>query len=252
MESPLDLAREGAVAIVTMNRPEALNALSASLRRALIEAFEALDRDEEIRVVILTGAGRAFTAGLDVRELERSGADVTANVDAENVVAAIARFSKPLIAAVNGVAITGGVEIMLACDVVVASVEASFADTHVRIGLTPGWGLSQRLARVIGIQRAKELSFTARSIGAEEALAWGLVNHVAPPGEMLAKARAIAAAIARWPPAGVQAMKQMIDRGFDRPFGEAIAWEARTASERNRHVSIKRDGPPGRLAEQDT
>ena len=245
MQTPLDIARDGAIATLTMNRPEALNALSGALRRALIAAFDALDHDEAIRVVILTGAGRAFTAGLDVRELAASATDVSANVDAENVVAAIERFTKPLIAAVNGVAITGGVEIMLACDMVIASQEASFADTHVKIGLTPGWGLSQRLSRIVGIQRAKELSFTARRFGADEALAWGLVNHVVPQGDVLPRARALAAEIAQWPGEGVRAMKEMIDRGNDRPFGEAIAWEARTASVRNKRIEISR-GEPGK------
>lgn len=246
MNEPLDIAREGAVAILTMNRPAALNALSAALRLALIEALAALDRDEGVRAAILTGAGRAFTAGLDVRELAGSGADVSANVDAQNVVAAIERFSKPLIAAVNGVAITGGVEIMLACDIAVASEAASFADTHVKVGLTPGWGLSQRLSRLIGVQRAKELSFTARRIGAAEALAWGLVNHVVAPGALLPKALGIAGEIAQWPPAGVRAMKAMIDRGFDRPFGEALEWEAREASERNAQVAMAA-GKPGAM-----
>lgn len=245
MQTPLDIARNGAIATLTINRPEALNALSGALRRGLIAALDALDRDEAIRVVVLTGAGRAFTAGLDVRELAASATDVSANVDAENVVAAIERFTKPLIAAVNGVAITGGVEIMLACDIVIASSEASFADTHVKIGLTPGWGLSQRLARIVGIQRAKELSFTARRFGADEALAWGLVNHVVPPEDLLPRALALAAEIAQWPGQGVQAMKAMIDRGYDRPFGEAIAWEARTASARNQRVAIS-GGKPGK------
>lgn len=243
MDTPLDIARNGAIAVLTMNRIDALNALSGALRRALIAAMEDLDRDENIRVVILTGAGRAFTAGLDVRELAASAADVSANVDAENVVAAIERFSKPLIAAVNGLAITGGVEIMLACDMVIASQQASFADTHVKIGLMPGWGLSQRLSRLIGPQRAKELSFTARQIDAAQALAWGLVNRVTAHEQLDAEAMALAAEIAQWPGEGVRAMKAMIDRGFDQPFGDAIRWEARIASVRNARVAMSSEKP---------
>lgn len=228
-------------ATITLNRPATLNALSSALRRQLIAVFDALDRDETVRVAILTGAGKAFSAGIDVKEIAASGADVSANVDAENVVAAIERFSKPLIVAVNGVAITGGLEITLACDIILASEEASFADTHVKVGLTPGWGLSQRLARVTGVHRAKELSFTARRFSAREAEAWGLVNHVLPPAELMPHARAIAAAIAQWPPEGVRAMKSIIDRGLAMPMGEAIAMEAAEASRNNASVVL---GPP--------
>jgi enoyl-CoA hydratase len=225
-------------AVITLNRPAALNALSGALRRQVIATLDALDRDNAVRVAILTGAGKAFSAGIDVKEIATSGADVSANVDAENVVAAIERFSKPLIVAVNGVAITGGLEITLACDIILASEDASFADTHVKVGLTPGWGLSQRLARVIGVHRAKELSFTARRFSAREAEAWGLVNHVLPPAELMPRARAIAAAIAQCPPEGVRAMKSIIDRGLALPMGEAIAMEAAEASHNNASVVL--------------
>lgn len=240
MSDPIvvDVVLEGPCATLTLNRPAALNALSGAMRRQLIAAFDTLDRNEAVRVVILTGAGKAFSAGLDVKELAGSGANVSANVDAENVVAAIERFSKPVIVAVNGVAITGGLEITLACDIVLASEEASFADTHVKTGLTPGWGLSQRLARVIGVHRAKELSFTARRFSAREADAWGLVNHVLPPDDLLPRAREIAAAIAQWPPEGVRAMKSIIDRGLALPYGEAIRMEAAEASARNAGVVL--------------
>ena len=225
-------------ATVAMNRPEALNALSGAMRRALVAALAGLDADDNVRVVILTGTGRAFTAGLDIKELAASGVDVSANVDAENVVSAIERFSKPLIAAVNGLAITGGLEIILACDIILASDEASFADTHVKVGLTPGWGLSQRLSRLIGVHRAKELSLSARRVSAQEALDWGLVNHVVPAAELMPRAIALAASIAQWPPEDVRAMKAIIDRGLALPYGEAIAMEAAAASKANAHVRM--------------
>ncbi|SMH38959.1 enoyl-CoA hydratase [Azospirillum agricola] len=247
-ESPLIVRIQDSCAILIMNRPEAMNALSGALRRRLIAALADLDHDDAVRVVILTGAGKAFTAGLDLKELAGSGTDVSANVDAENVVAAIERFSKPLIAAVNGVAVTGGVEIILACDIILASEAASFADTHVRVGLTPGWGLSQRLSRLIGVHRAKELSFTARRFSAREAEAWGLVNHVHPAGDLMPEALALARSIAQWSPDAVRAMKAIIDRGLAMPLGQALAMEAATASRENARVAMSASVLPGRTA----
>ena len=238
MIEPLLVDRKGPCAVLTLDRPEALNALSGALRRALIAALGALAREEAIRVVVITGAGRAFCAGLDVKELASSGADVSANVAAENIVAAIERFPKPVIAAVNGLAVTGGVELMLACDMTIASEHAAFADTHVKIGLTPGWGLSQRLSRLIGVQRAKEMSFSARRVDAAQALAWGLVNHVVPAAELMPRALALAGEIAQWPPQAVQAMKAMIDRGAALALGEALRMEAEAANARNASVRI--------------
>ena len=141
--------RKGAVASVTLNRPDAMNALSAELRDAITRAFLELAEDEEVRVVILTGAGRAFCAGLDLKEL--GSAERPANEFAGGVlIDAVRRFPGPVIAAVNGFAITGGFELALACDFIVASSEARFADTHARVGILPGWGLSQKLPRLIG------------------------------------------------------------------------------------------------------
>ena len=237
-QPPLLSAVEAQCAIITFNRPRALNALSRALRLSLIETLARFDADPAVRVVIMTGAGKAFTAGLDLKELANSGLDVSANIDAENVVAAIERFSKPLIAAVNGVCVTGGLEIILACDIVLASDAARFADTHVKIGVTPGWGLSQRLSRLIGVQRAKELSFSARFFSAEEAAAWGMVNRVVPDAELMPRALDLARSIAQWPPENVKAMKAIIDRGAAMALGEALAMEAATASRNNAAVAL--------------
>jgi enoyl-CoA hydratase len=179
MSPPVLLVERGAgVATLTLNRPEAMNALSHELRQALTRGFRELAQDEAVRVVILTGAGKSFCAGLDLKELgSRDGQPLGAFTDAE-MMAAIRGFPGPVIGAVNGFAITGGFELALACDLLIASQEARFADTHARVGILPGWGLSQKLPRLIGIGRAKELSFTGNFIGAEQALAWGLVNRV--------------------------------------------------------------------------
>jgi len=234
------IERDGPVATVTLNRPEAMNALSKGLRAELARAMIELDGDDDIRVVVLTGAGeRAFTAGLDLKEL---GAD-TSNLGAanaegasENPVKAIEQCRKPVIGAINGVAITGGFELALACDILIASENARFADTHARIGIMPGWGLSQKLSRTIGISRAKELSLSGNFLDARTACEWGLVNRVVPPGELLAAARSLAIDIAGADPAMVQAYKKLIDEGYAQSFGEGLATEHRVSSAANRQV----------------
>ena len=142
-----------------------------------------------MRVLILTGAGKAFCAGLDLKELGSGQAALGGGengVTARDPVAALARFSGPVIGAINGAAVTGGFELALACDVLLASPQARFADTHARVGIAPGWGLSQRLSRAIGIYRAREISLTGNWVSAEQAAAWGFVNRVVPAEELLA------------------------------------------------------------------
>lgn len=234
------VTRDDGVATVTLNRPEAMNALSRALRSEFAAAMRALAADDGIRAIVLTGAGaRAFTAGLDLKEL---GAD-TANLgdaNAEgadaNPVKAIELCPQPVIGAINGVAITGGFEVALACDILIASTNARFADTHARVGILPGWGLSQKLSRIIGLSRAKELSLTGNFLGAEAARDWGLVNRVVAPDELLPAAQALARDIAGIDPAMVRAYKRLIDDGHALPFGEALALEHRTTSAMNRTV----------------
>jgi enoyl-CoA hydratase len=198
--SVLLVEKSKGIATVTLNRPEAMNALSSELRRAIARAFRELQAGGETRVAIVTGAGRAFCAGLDLKELSEMGPDGGGDWATDDVVDAMAAFEGPIIGAINGHAITGGFELALACDLLVASTEAKFADTHVRVGLLPGWGLSQKLSRLIGISRAKEISLTGNYVGAEQAEAWGLVNRVVPPDELLPTCRALAADMASCPP----------------------------------------------------
>ena len=187
--SLVTIDRDGPVAIVTLNRPEAMNALSRGMRAELAAAMAAIEADDGIHAVVLTGAGsRAFTAGLDLKELGASTSNLgAANAEGaeENPVKAIELCSKPVIGAINGVAITGGFEVALACDVLIASTNARFADTHARIGIMPGWGLSQKLSRLIGIHRAKELSLSGNFLDAATAERWGLVNRVVEPEALL-------------------------------------------------------------------
>lgn len=231
--SVISIERDGAVAIVTLNRPEAMNALSRDLRRELVGTFDALDKDPTVNVVILTGKGdRAFCAGLDLKEL---GADVAAldadkeNSDSLNSVRAVERCTKPVIGAINGVAITGGFELALACDILIAGEQARFADTHGRVGVMPGWGLSQKLPRLIGIGRAKQMSFSGNFVGAEQALAWGIVNHIVPAAELLSYATGLAQEIAQVDPAFIRAYKKLLDDGYGLPFAEAMRLESQRA-----------------------
>jgi enoyl-CoA hydratase len=234
---------EDGIAIVTLNRPEAMNALSRALRTELAAAMRAVDADDAVRCVILTGAGeRAFTAGLDLKEL---GTD-TSNLGAanatsaeENPVKAIEQCRKPVIGAINGVAITGGFEVAIACDILIASTNARFADTHARVGILPGWGLSQKLSRMIGISRAKQLSFSGNFLDAETACAWGLVNSVVPADELMTHAKALARDIASVDSGMVATYKKLIDEGYTMSFGDAMAHEHACSSAANARVSAE-------------
>ena len=230
--------RDGPVAVVTMNRPEAMNALSSGLRAELAAAMVEVDSDDTIHAVVLTGAGtRAFTAGLDLKELGVAGLGAAnAETPAANPVKAIEQCRKPVIGAINGVAITGGFEVALACDILIASENARFADTHARVGIMPGWGLSQKLSRMIGISRAKELSLSGNFLDAQTACQWGLVNRVVSAEDLLPTAKKLAADIASADPAMIAAYKRLIDGGFALPFGEAMALEHATSSARNAQV----------------
>jgi len=237
----LTLERDGPVAIVTLNRPDAMNALSRAMRAELDATMRALDADPDVRVVILTGAGeRAFTAGLDLKELSvDAGAmdGATSEAPASNPVRAIEQCRKPVIGAINGVAITGGFEVALACDVLIASTRARFADTHARVGIMPGWGLSQKLSRLIGIHRAKELSLSGNFLDAATAERWGLVNRVVEPAELLPTALKLAHDMASVPADKQVAYKRLIDEGFALAFGAGLAHETATSSAMNAQVT---------------
>jgi enoyl-CoA hydratase len=232
--------KKDGVAVVTLNRPEAMNALSRALRAALHDAIVAVSNDAEVSVVVLTGAGRAFTAGLDLKELGTDAGGLrAANATGadENPVLAILECPKPVIGAINGVAITGGFEVALACDVLIASTNARFADTHARVGIMPGWGLSQRLSRVIGPYRAKELSLSGNFLDAHTAAAWGLVNRVVEPDELMPAALKLASDMATIPVETLALYKKIIDEGYALPFGEAMALEQRLSTANNRQVT---------------
>ena len=231
MSSPvLKVQKRDGIATLTLNRPEAMNALSRELRGALSASFADLQEDDAIRVAIVTGEGRAFCAGLDLKELGAGDSGGPAALQERDAIAAATAFEGPIIGAVNGYAITGGFELALACDVLIASTEARFADTHIRVGVLPGWGLSQKLPRLIGISRAKELSLTGNPIGAEQALAWGLVNRVVAPEELLPACRALAADMLSCDPQTLRDYKKLIDEGYGMSFADAMHHESEVAS----------------------
>ncbi len=237
----LDVEQSDGVATVVLSRPAAMNALSKSLRQELVQTFAELAADTGVRVVILTGAGdRAFCAGLDLKELGADGRaldGVTGRADEFNPVRAIERCPKPVIGAINGVAITGGFELALACDVLIVSTRARFADTHARVGIMPGWGLSQKLSRLIGPYRAKELSLSGNFIDADTASRWGLVNRVIGPDDLMPAARALARDMAQLDGKTLAGMKHLIDTGYGLGLREALEFETRWSGEHNSRVS---------------
>lgn len=190
------------VRTLTLNRPEARNALSFAMLRALVEALSDAELDPEVAVVVLTGADPAFCAGLDLKELGSGGGPLGAAATA----APWPALSKLMIGAVNGVAVTGGLELALHCDFLVASERAKFGDTHARVGIMPGWGMSVLLPQRIGLPRAIEMSMTGNFMGAAEALAVGLVNHVVPHEELMAVTGQLARDVVSADPAAVASL----------------------------------------------
>jgi enoyl-CoA hydratase len=219
------LEKHDGYAIVTLNRPEAMNALSRELRRDFVTAFRACTEDRDIRVLILTGSGKAFCAGFDLKELSSNDASNTAE-EADNVVArAMEVFDGPIIGAINGHCITGGFEMALACDILIASDNARFADTHARVGMLPGWGLSQKLPRLIGLSRAREIAFTGAPVFAQQAYEWGLVNHVLPADELLPRAIKMAQDMCACVPQVLQQYRTLIRDGYSMSLNDALEWE---------------------------
>ncbi len=219
---------DASIAEVTLNRPEVMNALSIDLRGELITTFQNLAKDSSCEIVILTGAGRAFTAGLDLKELggETDSSNSTSDSAVTDLSDAVAMLKVPLIGAINGFAITGGFELALMCDILIASTNAQFADTHARVGVVPGWGLSQRLPRVVGINRAKELSLSGNFLDAQTAYDWGLVNRVVDPDDLLPSARSLAQDILSTDRATREAMLEIMDRGWNTTLAEGLNVEA--------------------------
>jgi enoyl-CoA hydratase len=224
------LAHDGAVSTLTVSRPDALNALNAETLRALADAIASLRARAGLGCVIVTGAGdKAFVAGADIAamsQMSQPEAQTFAELG-QSTFAALEMLEVPVIAAVNGFALGGGCELALACDFIYAGSHAKFGQPEVKLGVVPGFGGTQRLSRRVGLGFARELIYTGKIIGPEEALRIGLVNAVYPRAELIDKVMETAKAMVAVGPRALAAAKQVITRGFDLPLSAAIAEEAR-------------------------
>lgn len=221
----LKVEKEGGIRLVTISRPEALNALNSEVLAELKDLFSSPPEGPE--VVIITGEGKAFVAGADIAEM-RSMDSVEATEfsrKGQEVFSLIESYPWPVIAAINGYALGGGLELALACDIRVASERAKVGQPEVNLGVIPGFGGTQRLPRLIGPGRAFDLLYTGRMVGAEEALTMGILNAVYPPEELLEGARKIAGEILKKGPEAIRTIKWLVRRGLDVPLEEGLIME---------------------------
>jgi len=220
--------RDGAVGVVTLNRPQALNALSVALMKAVADAFETFETDDSVRVILLAGGARAFAAGADIgemKDLANSGAAQAALSDHLGRWDAVGRCRKPTIAAVSGFALGGGCELAMACDLIVASETAMFGQPEILIGVIPGAGGTQRLTKAVGKSLAMDMILTGRRLTAREALAAGLVARVVAPEVLSDEAKKMAREIAKASPAAARAAKAAANAAVDRQLEAGLAKE---------------------------
>lgn len=219
-----------AIAYVTINRPKALNALNTDLLGELYDVFTAIQQDNEIRAVIVTGEGKAFVAGADIAQMHGLTAleGRQMMITGHSVMNLIEKIEKPVIAAVNGFALGGGCELAMACDIRLASDKAKFGQPEVGLGIIPGFGGTQRLSRLVGKGMAKYLILSAEMIGAEEACRIGLVEKVIPADDLLAEAEKLAQTIASKAPVAVATAKTAINNGYDMDMKSASQFEIET------------------------
>jgi enoyl-CoA hydratase len=216
------------IATITLNRPEALNAFSKEVVEEILRALEDVKSDENVRVVVLTGAGeKAFSAGADIKAM----AGMTAlkarelSLMGESLCLALENLEKPVVAAINGYALGGGLEVAMACDLRIASENARMGQTEVNIGLIPGWGGTQRLTRLVGMTKAKELVFTGKMFDARTAEQLGIVNIVAPADKLKETVRQFALELASKPPVALKVAKALINKGANISLDSALALE---------------------------
>jgi 2-(1,2-epoxy-1,2-dihydrophenyl)acetyl-CoA isomerase len=221
--------REGGVETVTLNRPDALNSFNAAMKRELLEILKAAARDADVRCLVLTGAGRAFSAGQDLKEREAPGATDLAEELRERynpIVRAIRRLEKPVVAAINGVAAGAGCSLAIACDILIASEKASFIAVFTKVGLVPDTGSSWFLPRLVGYARAAEMVFTADPLDAVKAERIGLVNRVVPADRLMPEAHELAQRLASAPPLALALAKRALNRALESDLDSALDHEA--------------------------
>ncbi len=224
------------VATITLNRPEKLNAITRTMLKEAAKAIASAAKDKSVGVIVLTGAGRAFSAGVDLTELggrllEKGGVGDYLDTPARDLIREIQTVSKPVIAKINGHCYTGALELALACDLVVCAEDAKLGDTHTKWGLRPSWGMSARLPAAVGHRRARELSFTARTFTGAEAAAWGLANRAAPAAELDAAVRQMADAMLQNSREAIAAYKALYNKGARRDEKKAVEFEEETVFE---------------------
>lgn len=224
---------EDGIGIITLNRPESLNALSSKMKEEILLLFDKVEKDDQVRVVILTGGGKAFCSGADIKErvsmqqqnessqydyyfMQRTGHQFYSRIE---------NFEKPVIAAISGVAIGGGCELSMVCDLRIATETARFGVPEVKVGMIPAAGGTQRLPRFIGITKAKELLYTGEFIDAHEAHRLGLVNKVVPVDDLMMEAKAIAKKLLKNPPLPIQFAKRAVNTGMQLDLASALDYE---------------------------
>lgn len=228
-DANLLLEKDGALATITFNNPKALNALTVATFEALEQLLGELEKDAEIRVVILTGAGeKAFIAGGDIGHLSTldAGSAREFALLAQRVIDRIESFPKPVIAAINGYALGGGCELAMGCDLRIAADSAKFGQPEVKLGIIPGFAGTQRLARLVGKGRAKELVFTGEMIDADEACRIGLINRVVAKDQLMDATRALAMKMCNKSASAIKIAKEAIDNGLEMDFARAARYEA--------------------------
>ncbi|MCH3966021.1 MAG: short-chain-enoyl-CoA hydratase [Clostridium sp.] len=225
--------KEGKIALITINRPKALNALNSETLVEIDSVIDKIAADDEILAVILTGAGKSFVAGADISEMKGLNASGGRKfgILGNKVFRKLENLEKPVIAAVNGFALGGGCEISLACDIRIASSKAKFGQPESGLGITPGFGGTQRLPRLVGTGIAKELIYTSKIINADEALRVGLVNKVVEPEALLDEAKSTANQIAANAPIAVKLCKAAINKGIQTDIDTGIAYESEVFGE---------------------
>ena len=218
-------AKNGAVGTITISNPTKMNAMSVQMWTDLPKAIRAFDADPEVRVIVITGNERAFAAGADIKQMSGKNAIDMLQIDQFSTWDQIRKTKKPIIAAVSGFALGGGCELVMLCDMVVASETAQFGQPEIKIGVMPGAGGTQRLPRAVGKAKAMEMVLTGNFISAEEALKSGLINKVVPVELYLDEALKLAAQIAAQSPIAVQMAKESVLKAFEMPLQEALYFE---------------------------
>jgi enoyl-CoA hydratase/carnithine racemase len=232
--STIILEKKEGVARITLNRPEKLNAINSQLISDLYSAIQDIERDDSVRVVVITGSGRAFSAGADLEEI---GKLIESPVQLEMLLRewrktfdSIENLGKPVIAAINGMALAGGLELVMACDIAIASQDAKIGDQHANFGLIPGGGNTQRLPRAIGARRAKYLILTGEWISADEAERIGLVNKVVPASELDNAVKEITDKLVEKSPMASRAIKFLVNRGIETDLATGLDLEIEMAA----------------------